>query len=452
MTQPTTNQPEPPPLPEAFAQAESLNCPERKIALLEAIAQAPPESAARMQHYLRDDEPAIVVAACDWMARHHITAAIDTLATIASDEARPAARLALKALGAKIVDYEVQHPIPEEFQPTISQWLDDQTGAFVTLLQRDPSSAWEFVTCRPQTPTAPQLPQAARTRPGMYFGSLNGHGTHQLAVEIIANAVNQFLQGHATHIRVQHDEWTLRVEDDGQGYPLDTDLGQQYLTQYHNSATADHHAPHVHLVTLGVGLAPVNAVCSEFTIEAGGHRQTYHGGQLASQEPSDRTQGTRVSLQLDRDIWPSGFQSGPLRRRLFDFAHLIPGLTITLNHERFHAPRGLLDLAEFHTDQVSEQRLHYQRQTDFLTLQIAATGHSKRQIQIESWVNGARTEEHGSHVDGALEALQESGWRPARVLIHVIMQRPEYGGPFRRQLRVPKALRQVRELLRGQLC
>lgn len=439
-----------PPLPEAFALAERMNCSEREIALLKAIAQAPLESAARLLPYLCDDEPAIVIATCEWMALHRVAAAIDTLASLSSAEVRPAARRALEALGAQIVDYEVREPVPAEFQPAISQW-GDQTGASVTLLQRNQDSPWEAKCCRYSAVAPMQLPQAARTRPGMYFGSLDGQGTHQLVVEIIANAVDQFLQGHATHICVHHDEWTLQVEDDGHGYPLDSHLGEAYLTHYHNSPTADHHAPHIHLVTQGLGLAPVNAVCSEFQIEARGHRQTYHRGQLVAKETSELTRGTRVRLQLDRDIWPSGFQTGPLRRRLFDFVHLIPGLPITLNHERFHAPRGLLDLAQFDSARFSAKNLHYQGQTDFLTLQFAATGESKRHIHIESWVNGARTEGHGSHVDGALEALQEAGWRPARVLVHVILQHPEYAGPVRGSLRVPKALRQIRELLRREL-
>lgn len=68
-------------------------------------------------------------------------------------------------------------------------------------------------------------------------------------------------------------------------------------------------------------------------------------------------------------------------------------------------------------------------------------------MEIQSWVNGACTEEHGSHVDGTLEAFREAGWRPARVLVHVIMLEPKFSGPTRRKLRSPRALRQVRALL-----
>lgn len=305
--------------------------------------------------------------------------------------------------------------------------------------------------------TEPELPQAVRDRPGMYFGSTDGYGAEHVALEVIANAVDQFLDGQARHIQVRHDEWSLQVSDDGAGYPLHSELGERYLTQYHNSATVDQHAPHIHLVTQGVGLAPVNAVCSDYQVESvrdgQGYRLRCCRGQLVIKEKVDLdfSQGTRVQLTLDRDIWQAGFMAGPLRRRLFEFVHLIPGLAISLNDERFHAPRGLLDLAEFDTEWRSERSFAYQGQTDFLMLQVAALGETTRRMHIESWVNGARTEEHGSHVDGALEAFQEIGWRPARVLVHVIMRDPRYGGPVKRRLCVPRALRQARALLRKEL-
>lgn len=451
---PTTERIQDASLPEAFLQAERLDCCERAEAIQVALAEARVESASALLGYLRDDDSAVLVAACEWMSRHGVQDAIPSLSLLDNE----AARRALETLGARLVEYEVQEPVPEEFRKVVSECFDGETGGRLTLLQRSPDSPWEWVRCSGgRVRQVPEFPQAVRERPGLYFGSCDAFGALQLALEVIANSVDQFLQGRASQIRVQYDDWFLEVEDDGEGYPLDSESGERYLTDLHHSPTADDHAPHVHLITQGIGLAPVNAVCSTYQVESvregQGHRLAYESGNLVCKQRADLdfSRGTRVRLTLDRQLWAQGFASGPLRRRLFDFVHLIPGLMVTLNEERFHARHGLLDLASFHGEWLGERILNYEGKNDFLMLQVAAVGETDRRMDIQSWVNGACTEEHGSHVEGALEAFREAGWRPARVLVHVIMLEPEYAGPTRRKLRSPRALRQVRALLRHAL-
>ncbi len=448
-------------LPAMFAKAEKLDGLQRRAALVEGLNQTTAEYAPVLLSYLQDDDEAVVVATCDWMARQRSAEAIWNLAQVATGsqtQARPAAHRALQSLGAELLEYEVQVPVREDLKSLVNDWFGENTGGTITLLKSSPEAEWQGITTRYVRTDGPALPLAARERPGLYFGGTDGSAAQYAALEIIANSVDQVLQGHARHVRVRHDEWSLEVEDDGEGYPLDSEQGELYLTQFHNSPTVDEHAPHVHLVTQGVGLAPVNAVCSYYQVEAVrkgcGYQASFQCGELVSKNHADLdfARGTRVRLSLDRTIWQGGFQSGPLRRQLFDFVHLIPGLVLTLNDERFHAPRGLLDLAEFATDWPGDRSFGFQGQNDFLMLQVAARGESSRRMHIDSWVNGARTEEHGSHVAGTLEAFQEIGWRPARLLVHVILREPQYAGPVRRRLHVPKALRQVRELLRRELA
>lgn len=444
-----------PRLPDAFEAAERLDEKPRREAVQDALNQAAPELAPALLQYLNDDDQMIVIATCEWMSRNQVSSSVRSLAYTVRDarnpETRAVALRCLESLGGQLLEYEVKLPVPDEFSQILAT---TNPGDLYTLLKRGPGAAWEWILCRPVGPVAREFPDSVRQRPGLYFGRTDGQGALQVALELVANAVDQTLLGHATQVRVRHHEWSLIVEDDGSGYPLESERGERHLTQFHDSPTGDDHAPHIHLVTRGVGLAPVNAASSTYQVEAvrdgQGYRLKFERGELISREKAelDFPKGTRVTLTLDPEIWQEGFQPGPIRRRLFDFVHLIPGLTIELNHERFHAPRGLLDLACFDTGWQGDRSLSYHGQTDFLTLHMAAIGESDRRMHIESWVNGARTEEHGSHVDGALEALQEAGWRPARLLVHVILREPKYAGPVRRRLMVPKALRQVRELLR----
>lgn len=54
-----------------------------------------------------------------------------------------------------------------------------------------------------------------------------------------------------------------------------------------------------------------------------------------------------------------------------------------------------------------------------------------------SGVNGARTLDHGSHIEGFSEALKAVGWKPELTLIHVVMHEPQFAGPMKAKLDVP---------------
>lgn len=445
--------------PDCLTSAERLDCDERRTALLLAFSELGSENTDSIRNYLKDQDEAVVAAACAWLAQAGNKESLRELALLSESSISTVRRASLEAvekLGGRLWAFRGDDPVATEVTATLAvkEQAFYQSTNYKLFLLPEPGARWEFIYGISGPSNPPAMPESPRERPHMYFGSTDGWGCHYLALEVIANAVDQFLSGHATGLTVRHDEWTMTVEDDGEGYPLEGEDGQRFLCSFHNSPTSDGHAPHVHLVTQGVGLAPVNAVCGDYMVEsvrAGqGYRLAYQRGRLVSSQQAelDFDRGTRVRLTLDREIWQAGFERGPLRRQLFDFAHLVPGLKIGLNEECFYAPGGLLDLAEFVPERIGERRYGFSGQSPFLILQFAATGESQGPIRIQSWVNGAATDQHGSHVDGALEALDEIRWRPARLMVHIIMREPRYAGPVKRRLVVPKALRQVRALLR----
>lgn len=63
--------------------------------------------------------------------------------------------------------------------------------------------------------------EPVRKRPGMYIGGVDSRGYHHLLWEILDNAIDEVINGHATTIKVilHRDRRSVTVEDNGRGIP-----------------------------------------------------------------------------------------------------------------------------------------------------------------------------------------------------------------------------------------
>ena len=61
--------------------------------------------------------------------------------------------------------------------------------------------------------------EAIRLRPGMYIGSIGPEGVRHITLEIISNAVDEYLNGHCTECSVIVDDF-ITISDNGRGVPF----------------------------------------------------------------------------------------------------------------------------------------------------------------------------------------------------------------------------------------
>jgi topoisomerase-4 subunit B len=352
--------------------------------------------------------------------------------------------------------------------------------------------------------------EPVRRRPGMYIGGTDEAALHHLAAEIVDNAMDEAVAGHATSIEVTlgADNW-LTVRDNGRGIPVDPhpkfkplSALEVILTTLHSGGKFGGNAYATSGGLHGVGSSVVNALSEAMEVEVARDRtlwrQSYARGRPTSRLENagavQNRRGTTIRFKPDPAIF-GGLRFSP--ERLYRFcrskAYLFRGVRIRWTCEPdvpraakepapdealLHFPGGLRDSLE--ADVGDAERAVPTLWAGEAELPPSAAGEPSGKVEwaatwletgdgfLHSYCNTVPTPQGGTHEAGLRAALVKGlrAWgehranrrapqivaedllTPMAAKLSVFIREPQFQGQTKEKLTSPEATRLVESALR----
>ncbi|WP_294291890.1 DNA topoisomerase IV subunit B [uncultured Sphingomonas sp.] len=187
--------------------------------------------------------------------------------------------------------------------------------------------------------------EPVRRRPGMYIGGTDERALHHLAAEVLDNAMDEAVAGHATRIEVTLGENNrLTISDNGRGIPVDPhpkfpdkSALEVILSTLHSGGKFTGKAYATSGGLHGVGISVVNALSKDTVVEVARNRELFRQrfakgqtlGPLEHLGGTPNRRGTTVAFTPDEEIFGDlMFKPARLYKLVRSKAYLFAGVEI----------------------------------------------------------------------------------------------------------------------------
>ncbi|MGE4577057.1 MAG: ATP-binding protein, partial [Candidatus Methanomethylophilaceae archaeon] len=273
--------------------------------------------------------------------------------------------------------------------------------------------------------------EGVRKRPGMYVGSTDARGLHQLVFEVVDNGIDEVMAGWATMVDVKiNTDGSVTVKDNGRGIPtgIVKEEGKSglevCLTDLHAGGKFNQNSYKVSGGLHGVGVSVVNGLSTKLiaTVYRDGKiwRQSYQtgipDGEVEVIGETEET-GTEIQFWPDESIFETvAFDYEILQNRFRNQAFLNKEVTITITDhrtgksEKFHYDGGVSEFVQYlnRAKTPIHSPIHLEGERNGVQIDIAMQYTDGYNEEIDSFVNTIFTPEGGTHMTGFRTALTKT--------------------------------------------
>ncbi len=212
--------------------------------------------------------------------------------------------------------------------------------------------------------------EPVRKRPGMYIGGTDERALHHLVAEVLDNAMDEAVAGHANRIEVELlADYSVTIRDNGRGIPIDPhpkfpdkSALEVILCTLHSGGKFSGKAYQTSGGLHGVGASVVNALSDSLVVQVARNKELYEQrfsrgipqGPIQKIGTAPNRRGTTMTFHADEQIFGAHrFKPARMFKSIRSKAYLFSGVEIrwksaiddgeTPQEAVFHFPGGLSD-------------------------------------------------------------------------------------------------------------